>query len=55
MWQGSWVHSQYQIIAIAKVSRKIVIRRDYLQYWENSSNTGLFEFRLANTDLRQLS
>ena len=37
------------------MSRKIVIKYDYLQSWESSSNTALLEFGLAKSDLRQSS
>ena len=55
IWQGSRVRPWNWVIITAQMSRKIVIKYDYLQSWESSSNTALLEFGLAKSDLRQSS
>ena len=54
MPQGSLAHLQ-NLVTTTEMSRKIVIKGDYLQYWEISSKTTSVEFGLAKFDSRQSS
>ena len=53
MWRGFWVCPWNGVIKTTVMSHKIVIKYDYLQYFEISSNTALLEFGLAKSNLRQ--